>query len=45
MVKAAGALGYLDVAAVAMEQTLAIKRAGADLICTYFAADLAEALQ
>jgi delta-aminolevulinic acid dehydratase/porphobilinogen synthase len=28
-----------------MEQTLAIKRAGADLICTYFAADLAEALQ
>jgi len=45
MVKAAGALGYLDVAAVAMEQTLAIKRAGADLICTYFAADLAEALK
>jgi len=45
MVKAAGELGYLDVAAVAMEQTLAIKRAGADLICTYFAADLAEALQ
>jgi len=45
MVKAAGELGYLDVAAVAMEQTLAIKRAGADLICTYFAADLAEALK
>ena len=45
MVKAAGALGYLDVAAVAMEQTLAIKRAGADLICTYFAADLAEVLK
>jgi porphobilinogen synthase len=44
MVKAAGELGYLDVAAVAMEQTLAIKRAGADLICTYFAAELAEAL-
>ena len=44
MVKAAAAAGYLDELAVAMEQTLAIKRAGADLICTYFAADLAAAL-
>jgi len=44
MVKAAAALGYLDEDAVVMEQMLAIKRAGADLICTYFAAQLAEVL-
>lgn len=44
MVKAAAALGYLDELAVALEQTLSIKRAGADLICTYFAADLAQVL-
>ena len=44
MVRAAAALGYLDEEAVAMEQMLAIKRAGADLICTYFAAQLAEVL-
>ncbi len=44
MVKAAAANGWIDGAAVAMEQTLAIKRAGADMILTYFARDLATAL-
>ncbi len=45
MVKAAAANGWIDGDAVAMEQTLAIKRAGADLILTYFAGELAEALR
>lgn len=44
MVKAAAERGWIDGDAVALEQTLAIKRAGADLILTYFAADLAEYL-
>jgi porphobilinogen synthase len=44
MVKAAAANGWIDGDAVALEQTLAIKRAGADVILTYFAAELAEAL-
>ncbi len=44
MVVAAGRAGYLDADAVAMEQTLAIKRAGADLILTYFAEQLARQL-
>ena len=44
MVKAAAAAGYLDGAAVALEQLTAIKRAGADFVLTYFAAEVAEAL-
>ncbi|MFP3907555.1 MAG: porphobilinogen synthase [Acidimicrobiales bacterium] len=44
MVKAAAANGWIDGDAVAVEQITAVKRAGADLILTYFARDLAEAL-
>jgi porphobilinogen synthase len=42
MVKAAAANGWLDGAAVALEHLVAIKRAGADLILTYFAREFAE---
>ena len=41
-VKAAAAAGWLDERAVALEIAAAIKRAGADLIITYFAESLAE---
>ena len=41
MLHAAAARGWLDLRAAAMETTLAIRRAGADLIVTYFAPDLA----
>jgi porphobilinogen synthase len=44
MVKAAAAAGWIDGEAVALEQLLALKRAGADFILTYFAAEVAEAL-
>ena len=44
MVKAAAERGWIDGPAVAAEQLLSIKRAGADFILTYFAAELAEAL-
>jgi porphobilinogen synthase len=44
MVKAAGERGWLDPAAVALEHTCAIVRAGADLVLTYFAGELAETL-
>ena len=44
MIKAADANGWIDGPAVALEQLTAVKRAGADLILTYFARDLAEAL-
>jgi porphobilinogen synthase len=44
MVKAADAAGWIDGAAVALEQLTVLKRAGADFILTYFAADVAEAL-
>lgn len=37
MVKAASGAGWLDERAAAMEQLLAIRRAGADVIITYFA--------
>ncbi len=43
-IKAAGANGWVDEGAVAMEVTTAIKRAGADLIITYFAELLADHL-
>jgi porphobilinogen synthase len=45
MVKAAAQRGWLDGQAVALEQITAIKRAGADMVLTYFAGELAEALQ
>lgn len=45
MVHAAAERGWLDLDAVALEHVLAIKRAGADVILTYFARRLAEALQ
>jgi porphobilinogen synthase len=44
MVKAAAAAGWIDGPAVALEQLTVLKRAGADFILTYFAADVAEAL-
>ncbi len=44
MVKAAAERGWLDGPAVALEQLTAVKRAGADLILTYFARELAELL-
>jgi porphobilinogen synthase len=43
MVKAAAERGWIDGPAVAVEQLTAIKRAGADLILTYWARELAEA--
>jgi porphobilinogen synthase len=42
MVKAAAANGWLDGAAVALEQLTALKRAGADFVLTYFAGEVAE---
>ncbi len=45
MVKAAGANGWIDEDAVSFEHLIAIKRAGADMILTYFARDIAERLQ
>ena len=44
MVKAAAERGWIDGPAVALEHVSAIKRAGADIILTYFARELAEAL-
>jgi porphobilinogen synthase len=45
MVRAAAQLGWLDGTAVALEHLLAIKRAGAEIILTYFAREVAELLQ
>ncbi len=42
MVKAAGQLGWIDEKRVALEMLTSIKRAGADLILTYFAKDVAK---
>jgi porphobilinogen synthase len=44
MLHAAAEKGWLDLDAVARESLLSIKRAGADLILTYFAEDVAERL-
>jgi porphobilinogen synthase len=44
MIMAAGKQGYIDANAVMLETLLAIKRAGADLIITYFAKELAKQL-
>ena len=45
MVKAAGRLGWLDESRAAMEILLSIRRAGADIILTYFARDVARLLK
>ena len=42
MVKAAAAEGWLDERQAALESLTAIKRAGADVIVTYWARELAE---
>ena len=44
MVKAAAERGWIDGQAVALEHLLAIKRAGAAFVLTYFAAEVAEVL-
>jgi porphobilinogen synthase len=44
MIKAAGANGWIDADAVARESLLSMKRAGADLILSYFARDLGASL-
>jgi porphobilinogen synthase len=44
MVQAAAERGWIDGPAVALEHVTAIKRAGADLVLTYFAKDLARVL-
>ena len=41
MIQAAAQRGWIDGPAVALEQLTAIKRAGADLVLTYFAASVA----
>ncbi len=45
MLKAAVEKGYLNQEEIAMESVTAIKRAGADLIITYFAKDIADVLR
>jgi len=40
-VQAAAAQGWIDYKRVVMEMTTGIKRAGADIIITYFAKDIA----
>lgn len=44
MIKAAARLGWIDEARVVMESLIGIKRAGADVILTYFARDVAARL-
>jgi porphobilinogen synthase len=41
MIKAAAQLGWINETSVMMESLLSIKRAGADLILTYFAKEAA----
>lgn len=45
MIKAGAERGWIDGDAVALEQLIAIKRAGADLILTYLAREVAERLE
>jgi len=45
MIKAAAQLGWVDESSVMMESLVSIKRAGADLILTYFAKDAAQLLK
>jgi porphobilinogen synthase len=44
MIKAAAAKGWLDEEQAMMESLISFKRAGADLIATYFAKDAARLL-
>ena len=41
MIKAAGQLDWIDEERVMIESLIAIKRAGADMILTYFAKEMA----
>ena len=41
MIKHTASIGYLDLKRTVLESTLSIRRAGADIIITYFAKDLA----
>ena len=45
MIKAAGQLGWLDEKRVMLEALTAIRRAGADIIITYFAKEAARLLE
>ena len=45
MIKAAAKDGWIDEKKVALESLIGIKRAGADMILTYFAKDLAGELR
>jgi porphobilinogen synthase len=45
LIKAAAERGWIDERAAALETLTGIKRAGADLIITYFAPDMAEWLR
>lgn len=45
MIKAAGRMGWVDEPSVMMEVLLSIKRAGADMVLTYFAIPAARALK
>ena len=45
MIRAAGRLGWIDEERVALESLTSIKRAGADIILTYFARDIAKRLR
>jgi porphobilinogen synthase len=45
MIRAAGARGWIDEARVADETLLAIRRAGADMVLTYFAIEAARRLR
>jgi porphobilinogen synthase len=42
MLKAAAANGWIDERAAAMESLVAIRRAGADMVITYYAKDAAQ---
>ena len=44
MIKAAGRMGWIDEETIVLETLTAIKRAGADMILTYFARDVARGL-
>ena len=45
MIRAAGRLGWLDEERAMMEAITAIRRAGADIVITYFARDVARRLE
>src|SRR5256885_12057735 len=45
MIRAAGRLGWLDEERAMMEALTAIRRAGADIVITYFARDAARLLE